>query len=334
MPDDTGLRAARARGRSKLRRNRRVDRHRSVKAEQSLGALARLLRQLGVLRRYRARREVADTLAVRVPWWRDRLRKRAHRAWAGGYVLQTNGLYFYVPAQLDLMGAYKLLKPFKVEPCIRRFCRPGATVVDVGANIGEWTLQMADAVGPGGRVVAVEPIPRMAEAIEKSALANNMTQVSVHALALADAEGQAEFSVERGNTGGSRLGRAAGAVDTITVPVATLDALLARLAIGRVDFIKVDVEGFELEVLRGARATLARDAPGMYLEVGAEDAAKRPALAALLRDELGYRLLGVLLPEGICEASWEDYLGLRGAFEAGGIRNILVVPSSRGSRGA
>ena len=193
---------------------------------------------------------------------------------------------------------------------------------------------MADAVGPGGRVLAVEPIPRMAEAIEKSALANNMTQVSVHALALADAEGQAEFSVERGNTGGSRLGRAAGAVDTITVPVATLDALLARLAIGRVDFIKVDVEGFELEVLRGARATLARDAPGMYLEVGAEDAAKRPALAALLRDELGYRLLGVLLPGGICEASWEDYLGLRGAFEAGGIRNILVVPSSRGSRGA
>lgn len=300
-----------------------------MKGEQSLGALARLLRQLGVLRRYRARRESADSLAVRVPWWRDRLRKRAHREWAGGYVLQTDGLYFYVPAQLDLMGAYKLLKPFKTEPCIRRFCRPGATVVDVGANIGEWALQMADAVGADGRVLAVEPIPRMADAVAKSALANNMTQVSVVAVALSDAAGQAEFSVECGNTGGSRLGRAEGAVDTISVPVQTLDALLEGRGIERVDFIKVDVEGFELEVLRGARATLARHRPPMYLEVGAEDPAKRPALVALLRDELGYRLLGIVLPQGICDADWEDYLGLRGAFEAGGIRNILVVPSTR-----
>ena len=292
----------------------------------------RLLKDLAVLRRYRSRREIADSFRVRIPAWRDWLRKRTHREWPGGYVLQTGGLYFYVPEQLDLMGAYKLLKPFKPEPCIRRFCRPGDTVVDVGANIGEWTLQMADAVGPSGRVIAIEPIPRLAEAVRKSALANHMPQVEVVAAALAESERQAEFAVERGNTGGSRLGPHPGggeAVDHITVRVATLDALIAEAGIGRVDFIKVDVEGFELEVLLGARATLERHRPPMYLEIGAEDAAKRPLLAALLRDELAYRLLGVVLPGGICDADWDDYLGLRGAFEAGGIRNVLLTPAPR-----
>ncbi len=300
-----------------------------MKGESTLGALVRLLRQLALLRRYRARREVADSLAVRIPLWRDRLRKRAHREWPGGYVLQTNELYFYVPAQLDLMAAYKLLKPFKIEPCIRRFCRAGDTVVDVGANIGEWALQMADAVGPTGRVIAVEPVPHLAAALRKSALANNMRQLSVSAVALSDTAGQAEFSVERANTGGSRLGRHghdAGACEHITVRVATLDELLARSGAGRVDFIKVDVEGFELEVLRGARGALARDRPAMYLELGAEDVAKRPELVALLRGEFDYRLVGVLLPGGICDATWEDYLAARTPFEAGGIRNVLLVP--------
>ena len=303
-----------------------------MKAEKSLVAFARLLKNLAVLRRYRSRREIADTFKVRVPAWRDWLRKRAHREWPGGYVLQTDRLYFYVPEQLDLMGAYKLLKPFKPEPCIRRFCRPGDTVVDVGANIGEWTLQMADAVGPSGRVIAIEPIPRLVEAVRKSALANNMRQVEVVAAALSEIEGKAEFSVERGNTGGSRLGPHPGgaeAFDRITVRVMTLDALIAGVGVDRVDFIKVDVEGFELEVLLGARGTLARHRPAMYLELGAEEAAKRPRLAALLRDELDYRLLGVVLPGGICDADWDDYLGLRGAFEAGGIRNVLLASASR-----
>lgn len=294
-----------------------------------LSGFLRLVRQLAQLRRYRARRESADALPVRVAWWRDALRKRAHREWPGGYVLQTGGLYFYVPAQLDLMAAYKLLKPFRPEPCVPRFCRPGDTVVDVGANIGEWTLQMAAAVGPAGRVIAIEPVPHMAQALEKSVLANNLRQVTIAALAVAERPGEAEFSVEQANTGGSRLGRfARGAerFDYIKVRLATLDGLLEEAGVARVDFIKIDVEGYELEVLQGARATLAKWRPPLYLEVGAEDDGKRRPMVELLRDALGYRLLGVVLPDGMCDAGWDDFLEFRDPFERGGIRNVLVVP--------
>ncbi|MFL5383115.1 MAG: FkbM family methyltransferase [Longimicrobiaceae bacterium] len=135
----------------------------------------------------------------------------------------------------------------------RAAARPGTVALDVGANVGAYTLLLGRWVRPGGRVYALEPASHAFRGLERHLRLNGLDDVVVPVRAAAAAStGRARLAVD-GVSGGNRLADApAGeAVDTVT-----LDDFCAREGV-RPSFIKVDVEGAELDVLRGARETIA-----------------------------------------------------------------------------
>jgi FkbM family methyltransferase len=142
---------------------------------------------------------------------------------------------------------------------VRRLLPRDGVFVDVGANLGYFVLVGAAAVGPGGRVVALEPDPRMAAELEENVRRNALAQVAVIRAAASDRAGTAALSgyaEEGGNFGTSTL-LAEGGGTMFDVPCAPLDDVLDERGISAVDLVKVDVEGAEPWVLRGMRRGLA-----------------------------------------------------------------------------
>ena len=287
--------------------------------------LATLFRDLFDLRRYRAGRAGKLPWWVRIPYLRNVRRHRALKGWPGGYVVRTDGNVVYVPEHVDVTAGHRLFKPAASIAMIGTLCRPGDCVLDIGANVGDWALPMALAVGPQGKVLAFEPVPYLVQALVKTARINRHDWVEVFELALGSTDGTAEFSVERANSGGSRLGRMAGDFSPITVRTARLDSVLAsRSDITRVDFIKVDVEGFEEQVLQGARETLARFRPALLFESGFESRDQRSSMHQLLA-ALDYEVIGAVVPGGLIEISWSDYRDNAGPLAGIGVCNLLFM---------
>lgn len=145
------------------------------------------------------------------------------------------------------------------KEAFRLFCsmiRPGQTVVDIGANVGFYTLAAARAVGPQGRVIAFEPEPNNCERIRRNLEANGHRNVTVCQMAAGDRSGRARLFL------GSDCGihsllreRASGAA--IEVEMVSLDDYFERHDLTP-DLVKIDAEGVELQVLQGMRRTLAR----------------------------------------------------------------------------
>jgi FkbM family methyltransferase len=142
---------------------------------------------------------------------------------------------------------------------LRTHLHPGMVLVDVGANIGYFTTLASRIVGPTGRVVAVEP-DRDNYAILKANLSANRIENSIAIdSALGSSPGHARLYRSRENNGDHRLYSGSdSARESIKVEIETLDDLLDRLGITRVDFIKMDVQGYESHVLQGMKRTLDR----------------------------------------------------------------------------
>ena len=181
----------------------------------------------------------------------------------------------------------------------REFLRPRDVYVDVGANAGLFTLTAAQAVGSSGRVFGFEPSPLMFSRLQENVALNGFRNVSCHQLALSSGEGEAEMAVARDeHDGWSSLAgpRAGAAFKSETVRTSTW----ARFAtenglVGRVALMKMDVEGWERQVLLGGREVFARaDAPVLYVEF-TDRAAGGPSCAQLyaLLEELGFGLYAV-----------------------------------------
>jgi FkbM family methyltransferase len=195
-----------------------------------------------------------------------------------------------------LLGAFERSTAATLE----RLVEPGDVVFDIGANIGAHTLALARSVGPSGRVVAFEPTDfAFAKLLRNLALNPELAQrVRALQVQLADQpsaprelEIYASWPLEaNGHVHAKHRGRL---VTARNASVDTLENLVAREGIDRLDLIKIDVDGHEYPVLRGARAILARFQPVLVMEVSpyvhAEQKHRFGDLIALLR-ELGYSL--------------------------------------------
>jgi FkbM family methyltransferase len=156
-----------------------------------------------------------------------------------------------------------------VEAALRARLRSGATFLDIGANIGVFTGLGASLVGPDGRVIAVEPIARNVELIERMCRGNGFRNVRVIRAAASDRAGKIALRTEATTSNaatpaaaGVRLRAESGT--TLDVPAVVLDDVLADLA--RLDVVKIDVAGMEPLALCGLAKTLERFRPSLITE--------------------------------------------------------------------
>jgi FkbM family methyltransferase len=160
-----------------------------------------------------------------------------------------------------------------VTALFRSALSPGDVCVDVGANIGYFTLLAATLVGPNGRVYALEPAPDTHAALAASVELNGFSNVRALCVAAGEAEGEALLDNHVHSVLSSIRGMrndATGEPDGLTVPVRSLASVIESSDLPRLRLVKIDVEGYELEVLRGLEPVLAGGArPTVMVEVHA-----------------------------------------------------------------
>ena len=151
-----------------------------------------------------------------------------------------------------------------------RFLQPGMIALDVGAHHGLYTLLASRKVDIKGRVIAFEPSPRERRRLQLHVKINRCTNVHIEPFALSSNEGTAELFVCLGQETGCNSLRPPAVnepMKKVQVPITTLDRYLEQIAIDKVDFVKMDVEGAELEVLHGASKLLGNYRPLILCEL-------------------------------------------------------------------
>ncbi len=159
--------------------------------------------------------------------------------------------------------------------CYLRLVRKEMCVFDVGANNGYFTLLYSDLVGRHGRVHAFEPVPRSADQL-RARMANDAAydNVALNQVAVADVSGlELRIGIPNGDLGQASLvdhaegsWRKGADIEYVQCRTITLDDYVARHDVKKVDFIKIDVEGAELSVLKGAEGILRAHRPIIHLE--------------------------------------------------------------------
>jgi FkbM family methyltransferase len=176
-----------------------------------------------------------------------------------------NGHLMYVFTHDLSLGPWLMLdgtREEEITAIFERLVQPGMTVVEAGANVGYFTLLAAKLVGHGGRVHAFEPDPDVFALLRDNVEINGYDdRVALHRAAASDAPGQARFHAAMRHRGNgslvpalNQLGDASAEIRTFDVAVATVD----DLGLDRIDVLKVDAEGSEAHVFRGAARMIAR----------------------------------------------------------------------------
>lgn len=153
----------------------------------------------------------------------------------------------------------------KLRRIIQAVLRHGDVVIDVGANHGEYTLLAAALVGNGGAVHAFEPNRVMASRLRRSIDANGLVNVKLFTHAVADASGFGRLKYFRGWSGGTRVVVSTETDSAREVELKTLDEVADLRKDGVARLLKIDVEGMEDAVLRGASRLLAEAPPDVIL---------------------------------------------------------------------
>jgi len=182
---------------------------------------------------------------------------------------------------------------------LRSRVRSGDTVVDVGANLGAYSITLADAVGESGKVLAFEPMAEVFEWLLRNTA--HLPQVSCYGIALSDRSAAAMDmtvpllfgSIPEPSLAGLSVG--ASRCDKRQVRVAMLDDYLDRLS--GLSFIKVDVEGHELAFLQGARRTLAEFRPLVQFE--SNDIQRQYGSFQEFAEPLGFSVCGLTDTDGL-----------------------------------
>lgn len=189
--------------------------------------------------------------------------------------LTPHGEQLSVPLDMRYTSVATYLLRDWSEPELREldlFVRPGDCIIDVGANIGLYTLKAARLANSNGRVIAIEPGAEARRQLINNLALNSFENVTVVGKALADEEGEATLHhvALGGDPQAFSLIADTSTTAGETVATTTLDALADELSLARMDLVKIDVEGFEASVLAGARKSLLRWKPAVIFEINTD----------------------------------------------------------------
>ncbi|MCP3730811.1 FkbM family methyltransferase [Sphingomonas sp. MG17] len=182
----------------------------------------------------------------------------------------------------------------KVTYLARHFLRKGDCALDIGANLGVVAVRMAQMVGSSGRVHAFEPSPMAVKYLTETLSRNPELKISLHQYALGAVESSLRLSVPHGNSGMASFVWQfdQGSAETVEVSVKKLDNIIENIGIKKLSFVKIDVEGFEGEVLRGAISMLRHVRPAcIVFEENQKKEGTPESIKILL--ENGYRVFGI-----------------------------------------
>lgn len=218
-----------------------------------------------------------------------------------GFPMRNSHYRLYVPRELHTVY-FDFFDFLDYEPLTSKVfasqLKPGIVVVDVGANIGHYTLLASAAVGPEGRVHAVECSPETRSLLENNVQKNNLQNVGIHPFAASDTRGSLALNITAIGLSWfnphSQWPSVQGSGTTATVPTMPLDEVISS----RVDLVKIDAEGADLEVLKGMKRILSENkhisvivewAPPML-----EEAGKDPLALPRWLQEQGFTSISVL----------------------------------------
>ena len=214
-----------------------------------------------------------------------------------------------------------------IATLINRYVKPGMAVVDIGANIGCLTMLLASLVGPSGRVVAVEPNPENIKLLEASRRVNGFDQVLVIQAAAGRRTGLLTLNVSHSNGMTTELPSNSDAIFAARlVPCFALDDLLPKDQ--RIDLVKIDTEGAELNVLIGLSQTIDRDRPLIVSEFspgtlpGVSHCSGPEYLRFLIGKGYG---IGVIEQDGSENNFGDDVEGVMGAYSCSGVELIDII---------
>ncbi len=256
--------------------------------------------------------------------------------------LELDGYVMLIDADDPALGRAHTYTP-DIEPHVsaqfRRYVRPDSTVLDIGANMGWYTL-LAAKLAPRGRVIAVEAHPGNVRLIEQSLAINTFDNVEIWPVAASDRPGLLAFATFNSN-GFVPKEMDVNAPGVKRVPAVALDALLEQ--VDRLDLVKIDIEGFEPYALRGMRAALQKWRPVVLCEFHPWILRVRePDLGdQYLRfwRELGYRLGILTLDAGVLEdcsdeqiwAHWRDANVKQGFTDGEFHLDLIALPNPTSS---
>ncbi|MBC7554887.1 MAG: FkbM family methyltransferase [Taibaiella sp.] len=185
--------------------------------------------------------------------------------------LQNDGLVCFINTK-DIIG-WKIFFYGEYESStnkiIKKYINPGDVVIEAGANLGSETLLLSRLVGDTGKVYGFEPNPFIFERLKMNLAINELKNVDIHDIALGESNEIIYFNIyTKGFCNPGMSSKYISNKDTrkISVPQMTLDAFVAKHNVSKVDFIKMDIQGAEIDLFNGAAATISKFRPLIFTE--------------------------------------------------------------------
>jgi FkbM family methyltransferase len=241
--------------------------------------------------------------------------------------LRDAGMQLFLPPRAAgvTRQIYALRGNYEIElRWLRKLVGTGGVAFDIGANVGIYTAYLSAAVGGLGKVVAFEPFQPAYSRLRLAAGTASAANVAVYPFAIGRSPGHGEMRESPGDIGSNSVTMRPGAG---TIEIRTIDQMVAELGLPRLDFIKLDIEGGELDALRGGLRVIRSHRPTILVEMNPQAAAaqgsKTRDVFELLRG-LGYSL-ALMTRQGGLNACLEPPTQLT---------NMLALPNGSAATGS